>query len=346
MARRLRRRRARSASGDSSNRNNGQDHHDLREASRRVLVGALTITGLFMVVELLGGVISGSLALIADAGHMLTDSTSIALALFAIRLAKRPASAKRTYGNNRAEILAAGVNVVSLWLISGWIMWEAINRFNSWRETEVEGATVLVVGGIGMFVNIAVAYMLRDPSKQSINVKGALQHVMADIMGSIGVLLSGIIILVWRDVEWIVIVDPIISVLIVLLILIGSWNLAKTVLAVLMEGVPEDLDLRKLRSDMENVPGVDAIHDVHAWTVTSGFVSLTAHVLIDPDQSRDQAELLVELQRIAEQEHGITHTTFQFESSGTDCAEDSCGADFLPSRTDRRSRRFSSAQPN
>ena len=346
MARRLRRRRARSASGDSSNQNNGQDHHDLRAASRRVLVGALAITGLFMVVEVLGGVISGSLALIADAGHMLTDSASIALALFAIRLAKRPASTKRTYGSNRAEILAAGVNVVSLWLISGWIMWEAINRFNSWRETEVEGATVLVVGGIGMFVNIAVAYMLRGPSKHSINVKGALQHVMADIMGSVGVLLSGIIILVWRDVEWIVIVDPIISVLIVLLILIGSWNLAKTVLAVLMEGVPEDLDLHKLRSDMENVPGVDAIHDVHAWTVTSGFVSLTAHVLIDPDRPRDQEELLVEIRRIAEQEHGITHTTFQFESFGTDCAEDSCGADFLPSRTDRRSRRFSSAQPN
>ena len=340
MAGRLRARPAQHAHGDSS------DRHERRETSRRVLVGALAMTCIFMVVEIVGGLLSGSLALIADAGHMLTDSASMALALFAIWLAKRPASAKRTFGNNRAEILAAAVNVVSLWLISVWIMWEAINRFIDWREAEVEGATVLLVGGIGMLVNIAAAYMLRGSSKHSLNVKGALQHVMADIMGSVGVLVAGFIILVWRDVEWIVIVDPIISVLIVLLILISSWNLARTVLTVLMEGVPDNLDLHKLCADMENVPGVTDIHDVHAWTVTSGFVSLTAHVVADPDHPTDQEELLGEIRRIAQQEHDITHTTIQLETSGSGCTEDHCGADLLLSKKDRRRRRFLSGHPH
>ncbi len=344
MARRLRIRRARSAFG--YNHGHEHDHHDLREASRRVLVVALIITSLFMVVEVIGGVISGSLALIADAGHMLTDSASIALALFAIRLAKRPASAKRTFGSNRAEVLAAAGNVVSLWLISGWIMWEAINRFTNWRETEIEGGTVLVVAGIGLVVNIAAAYMLSGSSKTSLNVKGALQHVIADIMGSVGVLISGVVILVWRDIEWIVIVDPIVSVLIVLLILVGSWNIARTVLAVLMEGTPDDFDLHKLCTDIENLPGVNGIHDVHVWTVTSGFVSLTAHVLTDPDQHSDQGELLNEIRRIARHGHGIAHTTIQFESLGSACADDSCGADLLPPTKDRRGQRLHSGQPH
>lgn len=346
MARRLRIRRARSAFGYSGSHGQGHDHHDLREASRRVLVAALIVTTLFMVVEVVGAVISGSLALLADAGHMLTDSASITLALFAIWLAKRPASAKRTFGSNRAEILAAAGNVVSLWLISVWIMWEAINRFTSWRETEIEGGTVLVVAGIGLAVNIAVAYMLSRSSRASINVRGALQHVIADIMGSIGVIISGFIILVWRDIEWIVIVDPIISVLIVLLILAGSWNLARTVLAVLMEGTPDNFELHKLCAEIENVPGVNGIHDVHVWTVTSGFVSLTAHVLTDPDHRGDQGELLDEIRRIAKHGHGIAHTTIQFESVDSACADDSCGADLLPPTKDRRSRRFYSGQPH
>ena len=340
MARRLRARRAQHAHGDST------DRHERRETSRRVLVGALAMTSIFMVVEIVGGLLSGSLALIADAGHMLTDSASIALALFAIWLAKRPASAKRTYGHNRAEILAAAVNALSLWLISVWIIREGINRIIGWRDIEVEAPTVLAVGGIGMLVNIVVAYMLHGSAEHSLNVKGALQHVIADIMGSAGVLISGLIIVVFAGVEWIVIVDPIISVLIALLIVLSAWKLFRSVLTVLMEGAPDNLDLHKLCADMENVPGVTEIHDVHAWTVTSGFVSLTAHVVADPDDPIDQAEMLGEIRRIAAQEHYITHTTIQLETSETGCTEDHCGADLLLSKKDRRRRRFYSGQPH
>ena len=296
------------------------------------------MTSLFMVVEVVGGAISGSLALIADAGHMLTDSASIALALFAIWIAKRPASVERTYGYNRAEILAAAVNALSLWLISAWILWEAIHRFIGWRDAEVEGGVVLVVGGIGMLVNIVAAYMLHGGSEHSLNVEGALQHVIADIMGSAGVLVSGVIILIFNDVEWIVLVDPFVSVLIALLILLSSWNLVTSVLMVLIEGVPDDLDLYKLCADMEDVPGVTVVHDVHAWTVTSGYVSLTAHVLADPDHVGDHDDLLRELRRIAAEDHGIAHTTIQLETTVRGCIEDH-HVDHLLQRQANRKRR-------
>lgn len=294
-----------------------------------------------MVVEVVGGVISGSLALIADAGHMLTDSASIALALFAIWIAKRPASAEKTYGYNRAEILAAAANALSLWLISAWILWEAIHRFISWREAEIEGGVVLIVGGIGMLVNVIAAYMLHGGSEHSLNVEGALQHVIADIMGSAGVLVSGVIILVFQDVSWIVLVDPFVSVLIAALIVLSSWNLVTSVLVVLIEGVPDHLDVYKLCADIEDVPGVTIIHDVHVWTVTSGYVSFTAHVLVDPDHPGSHDDMLRELRRIAAEDHGLAHTTIQLETSVRGCTEDH-HVDHLHLReSDRKIRKFS-----
>lgn len=291
------------------------------------------MTSLFMVVEVIGGVISGSLALIADAGHMLTDSASIALALLAIWLAKRPASAERTYGYNRAEILAAAVNALSLWLIAAWIVWEAIHRFVS--PAEIEGGTVLVVGGIGLLVNVVAAYMLHGASGHSLNVEGALQHVLADLMGSVAVIVSAVIIILfgWN------IVDPILSVLIALLIVFSSWHLVTSVLQVLVEGTPEDLDLYKLCHDMEEVPGVTVIHDVHAWTVTSGYVSLTAHVLADPDHAGDLDDMLRELRRIANEGHGIAHSTIQLETSVRGCTSEDHHVDHLLERQMARKKR-------
>ena len=296
------------------------------------------MTSTFMVVEVIGGIISGSLALIADAGHMLTDSASIALALFAIWMAKRPASAERTYGYNRAEILAAAVNAMSLWLISAWILWEAIHRFL--EPPEIEGGAVLIVGGIGMLVNIIAAYMLHGGSGHSLNVEGALQHVIADIMGSAGVLLSGLILVVFSGVHGIGIVDPIISVLIAALIVLSSWNLVTSVITVLIEGTPDHLDVYKLCSDMEDVPGVTIIHDVHAWTVTSGYVSLTAHVLADPDHPGDYQDLLNELRRVAREDHGIAHCTIQLETTARGCDEDHHVDHLLKRQADRKKRRF------
>ena len=216
------------------------------------------MTASFMLVEVFFGFLSGSLALVADAGHMLTDSASIGLALFAIWIAKRPASAERTYGYNRAEILAAAVNALSLWLISAWIIWEAIHRFIN--PADIEGGWVLLVGGIGLLVNLVAAYMLHGASEHSLNVEGALQHVIADLMGSVAVVISALFVIFfgWN------IVDPILSVLIALLILSSSWHLVTSGAASPGRGHSEHLDLYKLCSDMEDVPGVTVIHDVHA----------------------------------------------------------------------------------
>ena len=293
------------------------------------------MTASFMVVEVIGGFLSGSLALVADAGHMLTDSASLGLALFAIWLAKRPASAERTYGYNRAEILAAAANALSLWLIAAWIIWEAIHRFIN--PEEIEGGTVLIVGAIGLLVNLVAAYMLHGASEHSLNVEGALQHVIADLMGSVAVIVSAVIVILFG---W-SIVDPILSVLIALLILSSSWNLVTSVLQVLVEGTPEHLDLLELCSDMEDVPGVTVIHDVHAWTVTSGYVSLTAHVLADPDHVGDYDDMLRTLRRIANEEHGIAHTTIQLETSVRGCDGEDHHVDHLLERQmARKKRRF------
>ncbi len=291
------------------------------------------MTASFMVVEVVFGFLSGSLALVADAGHMLTDSASIGLALFAIWIAKRPASAERTYGYNRAEILAAAVNALSLWLIAAWIIWEAIHRFIS--PAEIEGGLVLIVGFIGLLVNLVAAYMLHGASEHSLNVEGALQHVIADLMGSVAVVISAIVIMLtgWT------MVDPILSVLIALLILSSSWSLVTSVLQVLVEGTPEHLDLYKLCADMEDVPGVTVIHDVHAWTVTSGYVSLTAHVLADPDHAGDLDDMLRQLRRVANEEHGIAHSTIQLETSVRGCNSEDHHVDHLLERQMARKKR-------
>ena len=292
------------------------------------------MTASFMVVEVVFGFLSGSLALIADAGHMLTDSASIGLALFAIWIAKRPVSAERTYGYNRAEILAAAVNALSLWLISAWIIWEAIHRFI--ERPEIEGGWVLLVGGIGLLVNLVAAYMLHGASEHSLNVEGALQHVIADLMGSVAVVVSAICIMAFG---W-TIVDPILSLLIALLIVSSSWSLVTSVLQVLVEGTPEHLDLYKLCSDMEDVPGVTVIHDVHAWTVTSGYVSLTAHVLADPDHMGDYDDMLRELRRIASEDHSVAHTTIQLETTVKGCSEDHHVDHLLERQMARKKRKF------
>lgn len=311
-----------------------QEHHDLRETSRRSLVTALFLTATFMVVEAVGGFLSGSLALIADAEHMLTDSAAIALALFAIWLAKRPASAKRTYGYNRAEVLAAAANGIFLWLIAGWILWESIQRFINPKE--VEGDVVVIVGGIGLLVNLVVMYILHKPSERSLNVEGALQHVFADLMSSVGVVISGIVVILsgWS------LVDPILSVLIALLIMLSSRHLLTAALTVLIEGTPEHVDLYKLCSEMEQVSGVTVVHDVHAWTVTSGYLALTAHVLVDPDHRGDFDEILRELRRIANEDHGFAHTTIQLETSVDGCSEDHHFNHLLQHKLRRKRRLF------
>ena len=246
---------------DDHDDHSGHDHHghahdhaaELREASRRSLVIALVLIGGFMVVEVIGGIMSGSLALLADAGHMLTDAASIALALVAVWVAGRPESIERTFGYQRTEVLAAAFNALSLWAIAGWIVWEAVERFVNHHEVHIEGGLMLIVGVIGLLVNIVAAFVLHAGSKHSLNVDGAFKHVMADLMGSVGVVISGVIVILT---DW-VLIDPILSIGIALLIVVSSWRLVLRSVNVLLGGVPEHLDLYALCAEIEDVPRRD-----------------------------------------------------------------------------------------
>ena len=296
------------------------DHaHDLRGASKKSLILALALIGGFMFVDVVGGVLSGSLALLADAAHMLTDAASILLALVAMWIANRPAAAGSTFGFYRTEVLAALLNTLSLWLIAGWIFFEAYHRF--FDTPEVEGPLLLGVGVIGLVVNIAAAWVLHRAARESLNVEGAFQHVLADLMGSVGVIISGILILSFAESNstW-YIVDPIMSVLVGLLILKVSWGLFMRVFKVLLEGTPESVDIYYICSEMEEVEGVTLVHDVHAWTITSGYDAFTAHVFVSPTQAGRQEEILSQLRKIV-YKHGLNHVTLQVELSVADCEE-------------------------
>ena len=322
-------------------------HHEGREASRRSLLAALALTALLMVAELIGSIVSGSLSLLAHAGHMLTHVASFALALFAIHLAKRPASVHRTYGYNRAEILAAAANALLMWLFAAYIVWQSINRFTSGGDDhghghghEFEGGTVTLLGVLGIVVKLAVAYVLSRSSKQNLNVEGAMRHAVVDVVSSAALVVSGVLVVVFGDAEWVESVDPILSLILVMLIVGSSWQLASAVVLVLIEGTPEHLDLYRLCHDMEEVPGVTVVHDIHVWTVTSGYVSLTAHVLADPAYEGDHNAMLRELRRIAREGHGIAHSTIQLETSVEDCDEDHHVDHLLQREMARKKRRF------
>ena len=294
----------------------GGHQHDLRGASKRSLTSALILIVGYMFAEVIGGILSGSLALIADAGHMLTDAASIGFALVALHFASKPASAERTFGYHRLEILAALANALTLWLIAGWVAFEAFHRFRDLQE--VEGGLMLAIGSIGLVVNIIAAWILHRSAEHSVNVEGAFAHVMADLLGSVAVVVSGV--LVWAF-GWHV-SDPILSVLIAVLILLSTWRLLGKVINVLLQGVPENVDVYKLCSEMEETPGVVVIHDVHVWNLAPGYDVLTAHVIIDPELSIAESEALnQQLRTIAGDKFGIEHITLQLETSPKGCTE-------------------------
>ena len=294
----------------------GNDHyHELRNTGKRSLFAAFVLIVGYMLAEVIGGILSGSLALLADAGHMLTDAASIALAIVAMHFAERPVSPKRTFGYHRLEILAALLNALTLWLIAAWIIFEAYHRFTS--VPEVKGGLMLGIGTIGLGVNIAVAWILHGSSKHSINVEGAFQHVMADLLGSVGVVISGI--LIWAFGWWLA--DPIVSIVISILILFSSWRLLAKAVHVLLEGAPEHVDVSHLCRKMEEVEDVAQVHDIHVWTISPGNEALTAHVLIDLDYPDNFEALRRRLREIACRDFGIGHITLQLETSQEDCTE-------------------------
>jgi len=264
----------------------------------------LVITAVFMVAEVVGGLISNSLALLADAGHMFTDVAALGLSVFAMRLAKAPPTNRRTFGLVRLEILAALLNGAALLVISGFIFVEAWERLR--EPVVIDGVVMLVVAAFGLAVNVVGAVLLHSHAHDNLNVRGAYLHVLGDLLGSVGAIAAGIIVLTtgWMP------ADPIISAVIGLLILYSAWNLVREAANILLESAPAHVDMDAILVDLCGIAGLDEIHDVHVWTLTSGFVALSAHgVIDDPTQ---HTRILDEVrERMAS--HGIEHVTFQIE---------------------------------
>ena len=281
----------------------GHDHS--RAQTRRALALVLVLTTAFLVAEVIGGILTGSLALLADAGHMLSDSVSLGLALFAVWLAQRPVTPQRTFGLNRAEILAALANGVTLVAISIWIFVEAIRRLDD--PGDVLGGWMLVIATLGLFVNAAAIAVLHRGGGSSLNVKAAMRHVIADFLGSIGVIVAALIIVItgWEY------ADPIVSLLIAVLILGSSWTILRDTTQILLEGAPPGIDVSVVGREMASVPGVVEVHDLHVWMITSGFPALAAHVLVAEDDDCHLKRL-----QVAEMLHsrfGIDHATIQMD---------------------------------
>ncbi len=295
----------------------GHDHaRELRGKSKRSLVAALALIAGYMVAEVAGGILSGSLALLADAGHMLTDAASIGLALLAMHFAERPPSARRTFGYRRIEILAALLNALTLWLVAAWVIVEAWHRVRD--VPDVDGALMLSIGAVGLVVNVVAAWILRRSAGHSVNVEGAFRHVMADLLGSVGVVVSGV--LVWAF-GW-TLADPILSVIIGVLILVSTWRLLARVVHVLLEGAPDHVDVPRLCRELQGVEGVVQVHDMHVWTIAEGYDALAAHVVVDPDYPGSRLEpVLRRLRAVASRDFGIHHVTIQVEQSPDHCNE-------------------------
>jgi cobalt-zinc-cadmium efflux system protein len=279
--------------------------HGRQDADRRALGAALALVAAFLGVEVAAGLLADSLALLADAGHMLSDTGTLALALFAAWVARRPATPSRSFGYRRAEILAALVNGLALVAVAVWIFVEAGRRLGD--PGEPLGGWMLGVGALGLAVNVAAAAILARRGSQSLNVRAALRHVLADLAGSLGVIAAGTAILVtgWDY------ADPVVSVVIGLLVLASSWTILRDSTHVLLEATPRGLDAREVGRAMAAHPGVREVHDLHVWTITSGFAALSAHVLVDA--GADCHALRAELEQTLRDRFELEHTTLQVE---------------------------------
>jgi cobalt-zinc-cadmium efflux system protein len=283
--------------------------HHRRGESKRALTIVLGIITAFFVVEALGGYFTHSLALLADAGHLLTDVGALALALFAFRIAERPATPRRTYGNLRVEIVAALVNGVTLLVVAVYIGYEAFRRFVA--PPEVLSLPMLLVAITGFAGQSISAFVLRRSSQENLNVHAAFIHVATDAVQSLGVVAAGAFMLAFR---W-YLADPIISMVIAVLITWTGLRITWASLHVLMEGAPSGIDASVLRRAMEGVSGVKEVHDLHIWTITSGYNALSAHVLLERELSMEDAQsVLSALHAIASGDYGIQHVTIQIEA--------------------------------
>ncbi len=309
---------SRNNSTSHSNKNNNQiqndterhaHSHELRSFSKKRLWIAFFINFVFLFVEVIGGLLSNSLALLADAGHMLTDVSALLLAIFVAHLAEQAPTSKRTYGLLRAEVLGAFLNGAVLVIIVGMVYWEAWRRIGS--VNEIDGPLMLAVAVFGLFANAASAWILFYDRDKNVNIKGAYLHMMADTLGSVGAITAGIVILAtgWT------LIDPIISFVIGAFILFGSVDLLIETINILLEGTPQDIDYDEVKEALYDIEHVEDINDLHIWTISSGIPALSAHIQLCAecsDTSHWQL-CLKDTQKMLREKFGIVHSTLQLE---------------------------------
>jgi len=291
----------------------GHGHSHGAGAGEQRLAVAAALTGLFMLAEVVGGYVSGSLALIADAGHMLTDFASLALAWYGFRLARRPADWRRTYGYDRFSVLAAFTNGIALFVIAAWIAVEAWHRLS--QPTEVLGGVMMWVALAGLGVNVAVFYVLHSGAHQNLNIRAATLHVLGDLLGSVAALVAALVIMTtgWMP------IDPLLSVLVAAIILRSAWTVVAESGHILLEGAPSGLDSRVLAADLvETVPDVIDIHHVHAWSISEERPMITLHARIS-ETAGDPEAITAEIKQRLKDRFRIAHATIEIERNA--CAD-------------------------
>ncbi|MEK4300377.1 cation diffusion facilitator family transporter [Oceanobacillus sp. FSL W8-0428] len=301
----------------------GHDH--THGANKKTLIISFIIITVFMIIEVIGGILTNSLALLADAGHMLSDSISLLIALIAFILGERAANHAKTYGYKRFEILAAILNGVTLLAVSLFIFYEAFQRL--FDPPEVASSGMLIIAVIGLVVNILVAFtMLRGgDTKDNLNMRAAFLHVLGDLLGSVGAIAAALLMIFFQW-TW---ADIVASVLVAVLILISGWRVTKDSVHILMEGAPLNVDLKEIVRTIENVDGIKGIHDLHVWSITSGQNALSCHIIVDGNMMVEESQLLLRTVESELGHKGIGHVTIQVETD-THPHEDSilCHADY------------------
>ncbi len=293
----------------------GHDHsHGLkREGNVTALTWAFGITAVIMVAEAVGGWLTNSLALMSDAGHMLSDTASLGLSLLAIRFAARPASSRKSFGYRRLEILAALANGIALFGIAVAITWEAWHRL--FAPPTVSSGPMMGIAVVGLVANLASAWVLlhQGDVKDNLNLRSAYLHVLGDALGSVGAIIAGVLMYFYG---W-YIADPIVSVVVALLILKGAWGVVSQSLHILMEGTPAGSDIEAIVASLESIPGVLNVHDVHVWSVTSGYDVFSGHVVVR--RGTDIIQVIAGASELLERQFGIRHTTIQALDEEADC---------------------------
>lgn len=283
----------------------GHDHSHGHNQNKKALLISFLFIFTFMIVEVIGGIVTNSLALLSDAGHMLSDAAALGLSLAAFYIGEKSSDKGKTYGYKRFEILAAFINGITLILVSLYIFWEAYHRF---IDTPMVSPGMMVIAIIGLVVNIIVAWILmRGDTEHNLNVRSAFLHVLGDMLGSVGAIAAGLLIYFFN---W-NLADPIASVIVAILIVISGWRVTKDSIHILMEGSPANIDTDKVKKGMADMPGVIEVHDLHVWCITSEFTALSCHVVVEKEVDRDT--ILLKLSEFLEEEFEIHHSTIQVE---------------------------------